>query len=112
VEATLERAMETYEVVEVACDPPGWHREMEEWQDTYGQVVVEFATNQPKIMVPACDRFRSAVLEGGLTHDGDATLARHVANCAAKESSSGTVIATPAWSRARSWAIVTDAMPA
>jgi len=33
------------------------------------------------------------VLEAGLTHDGDPTLARHVANAAAKETNSGVVIA-------------------
>jgi phage terminase large subunit-like protein len=42
--------------------------------------------------VPACDRFRGAVLEGGITHDDDPVLARHVANAVSKESSSGTVI--------------------
>jgi hypothetical protein len=52
-------------------------------------------TNQPSQIAPACDRFRSAVLDGGLTHDGDATLARHVANCVVRESSSGTVITKP-----------------
>jgi terminase small subunit-like protein len=46
-------------------------------------------------MVPACDRFRSAVIEGRLTHDADPALARHIANCVVRESSSGTVITRP-----------------
>lgn len=39
------------------------------------------------------------MLEGGLTHDGDPTLARHVANCVVRESSSGAVITKPDPSR-------------
>jgi phage terminase large subunit-like protein len=95
VDAKLAEAMESYKVLELACDPPGWHREIEQWDQTYGSVVVLFETNQPRRMAPACDRFRSAVLEGGLTHDGDPALARHVANCVIRESSSGTVITKP-----------------
>jgi phage terminase large subunit-like protein len=92
VEAAIERAMDTYRVVELVCDPPGWHREIEDWGASYSNVVM-FETNQPRKMAPACDRFRAGVLEGGLSHDGDPTLARHVANCAVRESSSGTVLA-------------------
>jgi phage terminase large subunit-like protein len=52
-------------------------------------------------MAPACDRFRSALLEpgGALSHNGDPTLARHVANCVVRESSSGAVITKPDPSR-------------
>ncbi len=99
VDATLAEAMATYQVLELACDPPGWHREIEEWEEVYGEVVVDFDTNQPKRMVPACDRFRSGVIEGGLTHDDDPALARHVANCVVRESNSGTVITRPDPSR-------------
>lgn len=35
------------------------------------------------------------LLEGGSTYDGDRTLARHVANCVVRESSSGIVITKP-----------------
>jgi phage terminase large subunit-like protein len=99
VDATLAEAMETWDVVELACDPPGWHREIEEWDETYDSVVLLFETNQPKRMAPACDGFRSGVLDGGLTHDGNPTLARHLANCVVRESSSGTVITKPDPSR-------------
>ena len=95
VDAKLAEAMDNYEVIELACDPPGWHREIAEWGETYEQVVVLFETNRPREMAPACDRFRSGVLEGGLTHEGDPTLARHVANCVVRESSSGIVITKP-----------------
>lgn len=81
--------------MELACDPPGWHREIDEWDRTYDSIVLLFETNQPQKMAPACDRFRSAVLEGGLTDDGDPTLGRHVANCVVRESSSRIVINKP-----------------
>ena len=36
-------------------------------------------------MAAACDRFRTGVLEDGLTHDGHPALARHVGHCVAKD---------------------------
>jgi phage terminase large subunit-like protein len=93
VDAELAAAMEEWDVVELACDPPGWHREIEDWELDYERaVVVQFETRRPGIFVPACDRFRSAVLEGGLTHDGDPVLARHVTNAVARETSTGVVV--------------------
>ena len=44
--------------MELACDPPGWHREIDEWDRTYDSIVLLFETNQPQKMAPACDRFR------------------------------------------------------
>lgn len=86
VDAAVERAMEHHRVRELACDPPGWHAEIDTWADTYGDdVVVEFPTNQRARIASACDRFRTGVLEGGLTHDGNVELARHVSHCIAKE---------------------------
>jgi phage terminase large subunit-like protein len=95
VDARLAEAMSAFDVVELACDPPGWHREIEEWEQTYESVVLLFETSQVRKMAAACDRFRSAVLEDGLTHDGDPTLGRHVANTVIRESGSGTTIAKP-----------------
>src|SRR6266513_962675 len=77
--------MERFEVLELACDPPGWHAEIDGWRDTYGDVVVEFATNVRARMAPACDRLRVAVLEGDAAHDGDPVLARHVGHFITKE---------------------------
>ena len=96
VHAQVDAAMERYEVVELACDPPGWHAEIEVWEETYGEVVAMFETKVPARMCGAVDRFRAAVLEETLTHDGDKILARHIANCVAKEKSEGTALAKPA----------------
>lgn len=92
VHAAVAQAMEQWDVLELACDPPGWHSEIDEWGDSYGGTVVAFDTNQRTRMAPACDRFRAGVLEGGLTFDGSAVLVRHMAHCVAKETPTGTVI--------------------
>jgi phage terminase large subunit-like protein len=68
-------------VLEFCPDPPGWVSEIEEWEETYGEVVVRFDTNQPRRMGPACDDFEQAVRDGQLRHDGSEVIARHLANC-------------------------------
>lgn len=92
VDAAVDQAMQRYKVVELACDPPGWGPEIEGWQERYGDVVTIFETNKRGLMAPACDRFRAAVFEEELTHDGDEALRRHIANCATKDTPNGTVI--------------------
>jgi phage terminase large subunit-like protein len=92
VDDAIADAMERFEVLELAADPPGWHSELDAWRDLYGDVVVEFTTNQRKRMAPACDRFRTGVLEGDLTHDGDAVLARHVGHAVSRETPYGPIM--------------------
>jgi phage terminase large subunit-like protein len=92
VDAAVSDAMDRFRVLELAADPPGWAAELDTWREMYGDVVVEFPTNQRTRMAPACDRFRSGVLEGGLSHDGNLTLAVHVGNCVAKDTPGGTVV--------------------
>ena len=92
VERVLADAIERFQVVEVAADPPGWHRELEDWTEAYPDLIAEYPTNQAARMAPAVDKFRSAVLEGGLTHDGSSILARHVANAAVRETRSGMLL--------------------
>ncbi len=81
VDAAVDDFMSTYRVEELACDPPGWNYEIEEWADRYGDVVTRFETYKPSLMGPATDTFEQAYREGGLTHDGDERLVRHVGNC-------------------------------
>ncbi len=92
VHAALARAMQRYKVLELACDPPGWHAEIEEWGERYGDVVVRYETNRRSFMAAACSRFHSAVATGSLTHDGDSRLARHLANAVVKETTDGRYI--------------------
>lgn len=93
VDAKVVRAFKDFEVVEFACDPTRWSTEIEGWAERYGEVVIDFPTNAPKRMVQACARFYAAVSKGeGLTHDGDAMLARHLHNAVLKETPDGAYI--------------------
>lgn len=99
VKRVVADAMERWTVVELAPDPPGWADEVEQWEATYGEVVVEFPTNQAARMAPACTRFYAAVAGGDedestipLTHDNDPRLARHLRNAVTKRKPGGDVI--------------------
>lgn len=99
VVAAIEDALDTFDCVEFAPDPPGWRREIEDLEEQYGEIVVRFETFQPRRMGPACDDFVQAVLGPGedddpaeleatgqrgepeLSHDGSEILMRHLANC-------------------------------
>lgn len=54
-----------------------------------GFPVVEWPTNSLTRMVPACQDFYTSVLEGTITHDGDARLTDHIANAVLKEDRHG-----------------------
>jgi phage terminase large subunit-like protein len=92
VKARVHEVMETYRVRELACDPPGWHSEIDEWADTYGSVVTMFETNKRTIMSDACSRFYAGVVKGDITHDGNPQLARHLSNAVTKETPDGAYI--------------------
>lgn len=49
-----------------------------------GLPIVEFPTNTPKRMVPACAALYDAVMDAKVTHDGDPRLERHVRNATIK----------------------------
>lgn len=89
VSEAVDAAMTKYEVRELACDPPGWHQEIEAWGERYDVLTLMFATNQRQLMHEACSQFYSAVVEKRLAHDGDKALARHLANAIVKSSPDG-----------------------
>jgi len=93
VERAVDAAMARWSVRELACDPPGWHREVDDWSDRYGSPpVVMFETNKRAMMSAACSKFYTAVTNGQLSHDGDPRLARHLANAVVKETPDGAYI--------------------
>ena len=93
VTAAVHAALERYDVSAMCCDPPGWHREIEGWAETYGSyTIVLWETNRRKQMSAACDRFYGLVVNRGVTHDGDPRLARHLASAVVKETSEGALI--------------------
>lgn len=82
VDSAVEQTFARYDVRELACDPPGWHKEIEEWEEIYGdQVVIRFDTNQPSRMGPAADTFAQLVKDGGISLDRNEPLLRHIGNC-------------------------------
>lgn len=93
VKARVQESMSRWNVRELACDPPGWHREIDEWADLYEDTVTtEYATNRRAFMAAACSRFYTAATTGALSHDGDGRLARHLANARLKETPDGAYI--------------------
>lgn len=93
VDAAVAAAFETFEVVELACDPWGWRSEIESWAARHGEArVIEWPTNIVSRMAPATDRMYAAVVEGHLVHDGNPRLAAHVAHCVAKPSPQGDLV--------------------
>ena len=55
--------METYQAVELACDPPGWHREIDEWDKAYGSVVLMFETNPEDPVLRLLNALRELVAQ-------------------------------------------------
>ena len=93
VDAAIHKAMGTWNVVELAADPPGWHKEIETWAERYpGAVTSEFRTNLRKFMARACAKLHSAVINTTVSHDDDPRLARHIANAVVKETPEGAYI--------------------
>jgi phage terminase large subunit-like protein len=80
IHRALEYMFATYKVEAVYCDPWRWADELEEWGRRWPDIVLEFPTNSVRRMAPAIDRFRTAIEEGRLQHDGDPDLRRHVLN--------------------------------
>jgi phage terminase large subunit-like protein len=80
IHRALEYMFGEYEVTHLYADPWKWQTELVEWAERWPERIVEFPTNQNTRMAAAVDRFRSALGEGHVTHDGDDDLTRHVLN--------------------------------
>lgn len=94
VAGTIATAFDTWDVRELAADPWGWRSELEEWAAAHGaDRVVEWNTAHAGRMAPATDRAYAAIAAGQLTHDGNADVARHLANARAKRTPMGDLVA-------------------
>jgi len=89
---TVAEAFDTWQVVELLCDPPYWEAQIAEWEATWPGRVSTFPTYSRARMAPACTAFYAAVMERQLSHDGDERLARHVSNAVVKTSPLGDYI--------------------
>jgi len=90
VDAVMRETMSTYDVEALIADPYFWQAELQRWQAEFGNVI-EFPTASPQRMAKAADTFYAAVTSGQLRHDGNETLALHVANATTRETPHGAV---------------------
>ena len=86
-QANLDAARK-YRVLEDNWDPYRWQQMMQDLTDE-GLPVAEFLTTSVEKMCKAWATFHDAVLDGGLTHDGNPLLARHVENMRLKIDAKG-----------------------
>lgn len=89
VKARVKETHEKYRVVGFYADPAKWETTVAEWERTYGpKLEVKASQVHPiewwmtggrgSFTVKTLEKFQSAVLNGELTHDGSATLTRHI----------------------------------
>lgn len=88
VEDTIRDACRRWNVVEVAADPYRWARSLQ-LLEAEGLPITEFPQS-PQRMTPATNTLYEAVMNAGVTHDGDPRLARHMGNAILKTDSRGT----------------------
>lgn len=89
VEDEIRAACKRWRVKELTADPYRWARSLQILEgERVASVVTEFP-QRPSRMIPATTRFREAVVNGTMTHDGDPVLRRHVANAVLRVGSQG-----------------------
>lgn len=102
VDAVVAAAFDRFKVIGFYADPAHWMDTLDKWMEEFGprllvrasvQRPLEWWTNRPKNMVDALARFREAVLDGGLTHDGGSVLTRHMLNARRRVVRQGITIA-------------------
>jgi phage terminase large subunit-like protein len=94
VEKTILEAMENFVVRELVADPWRFEQSLLRLQEEHGAPLVEFPSNSRARIIPATNGFYARVMEGvgGLSHDGDPALARHLGNAQLKETPMGALI--------------------
>jgi phage terminase large subunit-like protein len=85
--ATIRAACDRWQVLEIAADEHIWVHELQQLADEGLPVVKYPQTGQG--MIEATQRVYERVIDGGLTHDGDEDLVRHVTNAVLKTDSRG-----------------------
>lgn len=92
VDAAVHDAMTRYRVVRMYADDWQWQDALDRWGTEWPKVVVAWPTNRERAMVHALERLHTAVVTRECSHDGDATLTRHVLNARKRAVRSGDVI--------------------
>lgn len=102
VDAAVAQAFGSYNVVAAYFDPAHWQDATDRWTRELGSRLtvcasqsrpLEWWTNRQRPMVDALARFHDAVTEKRLSHNGNATLTRHVLNARRRVGRSGITIA-------------------
>ena len=91
VEEAIRDACKRWQVMEIACDPYRWARTFQVLEDE-GLPVVTFPQTASR-MTPATTRFFEACVNKTMTHNGDAKLARHIANATLRVDQRGSRLA-------------------
>lgn len=83
VAAAIDEVFETYKVVRLYYDPPGWKSEGQAWESRYGEkVVLRWETYRLTQMHAAAVRLHTDVVKAdtAFTHDGDSQIATMIRN--------------------------------
>lgn len=83
----IRAACRNFKVREIVADPSRWEFILQDLSEE-GLPVIEYPNTIAR-MVPATQSFYESVMDGHLTHDGNPSMARHVANCVLKMDSRG-----------------------
>lgn len=87
VEGAVKRAMKTWRVTRLACNPPGWENEVDVWAEQYGdRKVVRFPVRLRTKWAESCGKFFTAVVTGSLSHDGSDVLYSQLARATPRDS--------------------------
>jgi hypothetical protein len=87
IDGVMVDLFERFEVWRVYIDPQKIEHLADRWRGRWNQSdrrekqrVVEWFTNRPKPIAYALRAYKAAMTSGDLSHDGDSTMARHIAN--------------------------------
>ncbi|CBG73128.1 putative phage terminase [Streptomyces scabiei 87.22] len=81
VDDALVEAFDRFHVIRVYADPPYWDGMVVRWKGRWGEKrVTEWWTNRPKAMAYSVRAYHRAMKAGDVSHNGDETFARHIAN--------------------------------
>lgn len=92
VETAVHNAFARWKVRAMAVDKSRWVSETQDWAARYGSDVVLDIPQSRARMIPASALFYRGVVQGLVTHDGDADLARHLANAVTRETPDGAYV--------------------
>ena len=81
VDGALAEAVDTWHVVLVYADPPRFEANTAKWSGKYGdKKIIDWYTNRPAQIGRLMRAYRTAQTTGAVTHNGEATFARHIGN--------------------------------